>query len=299
MRAHRSEEEASVGRYSLGRVLGQGAMGIVFMAFDKAQRRNVALKTLLPQAKAKHRRALLMEAQLLRQLHHPGILPLLDMGECDNGKPFYTMPLVQGRSLEHYLTEGLLSLRQAVRILTALCDALQHAHNREIIHCDLKSGNVLITPEQETFLIDWGTSASFLAPRMEDGKRRPVYGTPLYIAPEVLAGDPPTPAADMYALGVLLYQCLTGEFPVYDDDIMTLFRKTQQANIVSPSQKAPHLTVPPKLEEICMRLLARSPHQRYSSCFDVYNDLDGWLNSFETPQTPRPRWFAPPTHAMT
>lgn len=297
MRAHQSGEEASHGRYRLGRVLGQGAMGIVFMALDTIQGQHVAYKTLLPQAKAKHRRALMVEAELLRHLHHPGILPLLDMGEQANGKPFYTMPLVQGRSLEHYLNKGLLTLRDAIRVLRSVCDALQHAHNREIIHCDLKAGNILITPRGQSFLIDWGTSASFHAPRLENGKRRPVYGTPLYIAPEVLRGDPPTPAADMYAMGVILYRCLTGSYPFYDEEVMELFKKVCKNPVEPPSQRAPERTIPAELEEICMRLLSPSPHQRYSSFYGIYNELDSWLEPIQPHHTPRPNWLAHPEPA--
>ena len=203
------------GRYRIDRELGEGGMATVYLADDLRHERKVALKVLKPElAAVVGADRFLAEIKTTANLQHPHILPLFDSGEADSFL-FYVMPYVEGESLREKLNrEQQLPVDEAIRIATAVAQALQHAHDREVIHRDIKPGNILIQDGQPVvadFGIALAVGAGGGARMTETGLS---VGTPYYMSPEQATGDQYVgPASDIYALGAVLYEMLVGEPP--------------------------------------------------------------------------------------
>ncbi len=210
-----------IGPYRIGRLLGQGGMGVVYLATrtDDFEQR-VALKLVDPG----HRRAEILdrffqERQILADLQHPNIARLLDGGTAGDASPYLAMEYVEGEPIDRYCTEHELTIGQRLEIFLKVCDAVHFAHRNLVVHRDLKPGNILVTPDGEPKLLDFG-----IAKILEPGSRRsegwdlatmPGYHpmTPAYASPEQFAGRPITTVSDVYSLGVLLYQLISGQLP--------------------------------------------------------------------------------------
>ncbi|TNE48223.1 MAG: hypothetical protein EP343_16555 [Deltaproteobacteria bacterium] len=274
------------GRYRKGDVLGQGGLGIVVEAEDRVLGRKVASKSLLhgknasPQIMA----SFLQEARVTGFLEHPNIMPIYDMGEEKDGTPFYTMRLLPPKDLSDILKEGDTSLMQLVRILQQVCMGLEYAHSQGVVHRDIKPANILLGQFGEVVIADWGvakvlshewvgTSPEGLLP---SGTGR-LKGTPAFMAPEQIKEGLISPFVDQYAVGVMLYQILTGALPFFDDNVYTVLFQICSMEPVRPSQRAPERVIPEELEDICLTMLAKSPHERYSSCREVYEKLEEFL----------------------
>jgi serine/threonine protein kinase len=216
-------------RYRFERLLGRGGMGSVYRARDLAQNREVAIKVIraeLIRDAAAHER-LRREAQTLARLHHPSIVTVYDYGTLADRSPFLVMELVKGHDLRHELvSEGRLEPARVCRILSAICDAMAAAHGDGVLHCDLKPENVLLPDDGvEAKVLDFGVARAIGAEtgerskRAGDGRSRPVIveepivGTPAYMAPEQLRGDPPDARTDVFSLGVIAYEMLVGDLP--------------------------------------------------------------------------------------
>ena len=242
------------GRYQLVRRIGRGGMSEVWCGHDEVLDRPVAVKVLAPgmEVPADLVRA---EARSAARLAHPNVAGVHDYGTSAD-QPYIVMELVEGRTLGEHLTAGPLDWRISVRICAEVAAALAAAHAEHIVHRDIKPGNVMLTPSGAKVL-DFGISAAVGAADPEpDGL---VMGTPAYVAPERFAGHPATPATDMFALGTLLYQCLSGRLPWA---ALSPTELVEAARRLDPLPLPELGGLPPEVVDLCSRCLAKDPAER-------------------------------------
>jgi TolB-like protein len=195
-----------VGRFEIVREIGRGGFGVVYEAKDVELGRTVALKAVLPTAAPNVREdRLLREAEAAARLSHPNIVTVHDVGRCDAG-PYLVLELLHGQNLARRLDQGALPLREALRIAVKVAKGLAHAHAEGVVHRDLTPGNVFLCDDGQVKVLDFGMAHAF-------GRRKLDGGTRYYMAPEQLAGAPEDERTDVFALGVVLYQMLSGELP--------------------------------------------------------------------------------------
>ncbi|MBI5305844.1 MAG: protein kinase [Chloroflexi bacterium] len=262
-------------RYRLDAELGRGGMGIVYRARDCHLDRDIAFKIInLDATGHSTREQFLREAQITAQLHHPNIVAVYETGAVDAGAPepapFIAMELVRGKELD--ALRGL-SFAQSMDIARQICNALEYAHAQGLVHRDLKPGNVLVEKRgyrHVAKLVDFGLA------RPRDAANLPpehsIAGTIYYVAPELITGAPATVRSDLYALGVLLYEMVTGRVPFSDFDVQAIFEQHLKESVVPPSQTRPD--VPLILESLILRLLAKDPQDRYASARQVGRVLE-------------------------
>jgi serine/threonine-protein kinase len=259
------------GRYRVTKLLGRGGMSAVWLARDDVLDRDVAVKMLhvrrLESAEAVERFE--REARTLAGLAHPGIVTVIDRGD-DHGRPFIVFEHVRGQDLRERIEErGHLELDDALAIGEQVADALAYAHARGVIHRDVKPANVLLTPEGQAKLTDFGIARVLEAPDLTSDGR--VLGTGDYLAPEQAAGEAIDARADVYALGVLLFHALTGDVPYHAESFLETARLHQTAPIPSICELRPDL--PPRLDEIVRKALAKRPEDRYQDCGELRDEL--------------------------
>ncbi len=266
-------------RYLLGAELGRGGMGAVYRSRDTLLDREVAIKLLTSGGPGGEPRAhLLREAQVIAKLNHPNIVQVHDAGQLD-GTPFIVMELVEGDSLHQRRPTA---LDEILSIARQICAALEHAHAHGIIHRDLKPENVLISLDGIAKLTDLGLARS--------GASRPstpaaIGGTVFYLAPELALGQASDGRADLYALGVMLYELATGQLPFTGDNPMSVISQHLQAPVVPPSTYRPDL--PPALEAIILKLVAKSPDDRFASAREAGEALAGIAVQLQSPKERR------------
>jgi serine/threonine-protein kinase len=257
--------------------LGRGGMGVVYKARQSGLNRVVALKTLraggraTPPELARFR----AEAEAVARLRHPNVVQIYDIGEHD-GVPFLCLELVEGGSLATELARAPRSPREAARLLEALARAVHHAHEQGIVHRDLKPANVLLAADGTPKLTDFGL-AKLLDSVCGQTQSEVVLGTPAYMAPEQAAGQSKQvgPAADVYALGAILYECLTGRPPFRGDDRLELLLQVLEREPDAP--RLHNRGVEPALEAICLKCLEKAPADRYPSAQALAEDLAAYL----------------------
>jgi len=259
--------------YEILGVLGRGGMGVVYKARHSALHRLVALKMILnsdhadPLELARFR----AEADALAQLQHPNIIQIFEVGECA-GRPFLALEYLEGGSLAAKLAESPLPPPEAARLVETLAHAIHAAHLRHIIHRDLKPANVLLTADGAPKITDFG-----LAKRLDAGpgltRTNAVMGTPSYMAPEQASGKTAEigPAADVYALGALLYEALTGRPPFHGPTSLDTLHQVLVSDPVAPRRLQPR--TPRDLETVCLKCLEKQPGRRYASASDLAEDL--------------------------
>jgi len=270
--------------------LGRGGMGVVYRAWHLRLDRAVALKMLLAGAYARptDRERFMREAQAVAGLKHPNIVHVYDVGEVA-GRPYFTMELVDGGSLGGRIDGIPQPARQAAALVATLADAVGAAHHCGIVHRDLKPGNILLTAAGTPMITDFG-----LARRLEgDGDLTLIglpVGTPSYMAPEQARGDKAAigPATDLYALGAILYELLTGRPPFRGESATATLRLVMADDPVPPSRLNPR--APRDLETICLKCLEKDPRQRYPSAAALAEDLRRFLRS-EPVAARRTGWF--------
>ncbi len=263
------------GDYELLGEIARGGMGIVFRARQVRLNRPVALKVVLSGSFADEAeiRRFYQEAEVAAGLDHPGIVPVFEFGE-HQGKPFFSMGLVEGRSLAQAIAGGPLPARLAAEIVRQVAEAVRYAHERGVVHRDLKPANVLLDADGRPRVTDFG-----LAKRMASDSQLTatgqVMGTPSFMAPEQAQGEAVGPPADVYALGAILYAILTGRPPFQAaNPIETL------AQVVSEEPAPPrrlNREVDRDLEAICLKALEKAPKHRYATAADLAADLDRFL----------------------
>lgn len=256
--------------------LGRGGMGVVYRARDLSTERIVALKVLqsqhltVPDLVQRFR----SEVRAVSSLDHAHVLPIHEVGEQDS-VPFFSMKLTTGGSLAQRIGSFLTKPREAAQLLTKVARGVQHAHERGILHRDLKPGNILIDAAGEPYVCDFG-----LAKWLEDDRQltmtAAVLGTPHYIAPEQAMGSKAlTTAVDIYSLGAILYELLTGRPPFVGGTVLETLVASQEKTPERPSIYARN--VPPDLETICLKALQTDPGARYPTAAAFADDLDNWL----------------------
>jgi WD40 repeat protein/serine/threonine protein kinase len=293
-------ELPGVAGYQILEELGRGGMGVVYRALHERLNRLVALKMILSGAHAGEadRRRFLQEAEAVAQLHHPNIVQIYDIGEADN-HPFCALELVEGGSLVQYLRGMPQPAEASVRLLEILARTIHFAHERGIVHRDLKPANILLqelrprkSAEETSEAVSSPTSTTLhagLIPKITDfglAKRLDkqdhntwtgeVVGTPSYMAPEQAAGRSrlPTaigPRADVYALGAILYECLTGHPPFKGATALDTVLQVLHEEPVRPARLRPD--IPKDLETICLKCLEKSPSRRYGTALELADDL--------------------------
>jgi len=267
-----------LGKYELLEEIGRGGMGVVYRALDTELRREVALKTVLLGDTVRKEAVdrLLREARTAAGLDHPGIVPIHDMGVID-GIPYFAMTFVRGRRLDRLLREGGISgMRERARIVRDIAQAVAHAHSRKIIHRDLKPANVLVDEAGRVHVMDFG-----LAKRLDEGAKitatGQMLGTPHYMPPEQINGDSALigPPSDVYALGAVLYEALTGRPPYEGASVAEIVGKALQSDPESPRRRDRRIHV--DLETICLKALDKEPGRRYADAGELAVDLDRYL----------------------
>jgi serine/threonine protein kinase len=249
-----------LGRYRVDHVLGSGGMALVYRARDDELDRPVAIKVLADNLAADEafRKRFLREARLAAQLAHPNVVQVYDSGEAD-GRPYIVMEYVDGQTLAELLSRrGRLPPAEAVELALQVCAGLEHAHRAGLIHRDIKPQNVLIRDDGTVKIVDFGIARSAQGTQLtETGS---VLGTAAYLAPEQAAGEEVTLAADVYALGVVLYEMLTGRTPHTAESLTQFVARGHEQPIAALRELAPE--VPEALEDVVMRSLARIPQYR-------------------------------------
>ena len=258
---------AEVIGYRTEAVIGRGGMGVVYRAQDVRLRRTVALKVMAPELALDEsfRERFMRETELATSLEHPNVVPIHDAGEAD-GHLYLVMRCVEGTDLRALLrAEGALAPDRALAIIRQVAGALDAAHARGLVHRDVKPSNVLLDANEHVYLADFGLTRR-LSEKPKLGESASL-GTPAYLAPEQIEGRPVDGRADVYALGCLLFECLTGEPPFSGDSRLAVAWAHLEEDPPSASERNPQL--PQEIDPVVRKAMAKEPEERHATCFDL------------------------------
>ncbi|MGM9486426.1 protein kinase domain-containing protein [Ideonella sp. YS5] len=266
-----------VGRYALKAVLGEGGLGTVYAAWDPLLSRAVAVKTLRLHADTQALGTLddliLNEARAAARLSHPHIVTVFDAGPSDQGI-YIAMEPLRGRDLRHMLHEGWRpSPIEAAQIVRRVADALAYAHGKGVVHCDIKPANIFMVGKRSPKVLDFGIAR--IAHREAPSVEGPVAGSPYYLAPEQLRGEAIDRRCDVYSLGVVLYELLTGQRPFTGQTLEQIHDAV--LNAPTPLARQANPKVPAALAAIVARAMSREPSDRYPSARHLSVELRQWL----------------------
>src|SRR5215510_5491299 len=273
--ARRSTERAPIyyGRYELLSELGRGTSGVVYKAFDPKLDRLVAMKILRPELVSLEESGVgfgqrfHQEAVAAGRLTHPAIVAVHDVGEAE-GRPFMVMEYIEGGTLADLLLGGRpLPMTEAVGIVVQVCAALDYAHRHGVVHRDIKPRNILVGPGV-TKVTDFGTARILGASHTQTGT---MLGTPAYMSPEMVRGLATDPRSDLFSVGVVLYEALTGVNPFSAADLAAVLYRI--VNTDAPSLRHHNPALPPGLDRVLRRVLAREPEARYATATDLAEAL--------------------------
>jgi serine/threonine-protein kinase len=274
---------ADVGGYELGELLGRGGMGEVIAAHDPRIEREVALKRMRGGASvsADAVARFIREAKIQARLDHPAIVPVHELGHDDDGLPYFTMKRLTGTTLHARLHAGG-PIQPLLRAFADVCFAVELAHSRTVVHRDLKPSNIMLGDYGEVYVLDWGVARVIgaqpaqptnlpLDSSVPDGTATgALLGTPGYMAPEQMRGEPVEPAADVYALGAIAYRCLTGRTPFKGRDLSELVYQVVHAAPVRPSALG---RVPRSIEDVLAIAMAKDQRRRFASALSFAQAL--------------------------
>jgi serine/threonine protein kinase/Tfp pilus assembly protein PilF len=267
-----------VGNYEILEEIGRGGMGVIYRARQRHSRRIVALKRIVSyQADSRETlKRFRREAEAAASLDHPNILPIYEVGQGEDGLPFFSMKYASGGSLQKAGPALRGESRECVRLIAKVARAVQYAHEHGVLHRDLKPGNILLDSHSEPFVTDFGL-AKWLDTRTDLTRTLTIFGTPGYIAPEQAKGPAAklTPAADLYSLGAILFDLFTGRPPFLGEHALAVIQQATEKPAPKLRSLVPALDR--DLETICARCLEREPQARYPSAGDLAVDLERWL----------------------
>ncbi|QEH36904.1 Serine/threonine-protein kinase PknD [Aquisphaera giovannonii] len=311
-------------RFRVIRPHARGGLGAVFVALDSELNREVALKQILddyaddPTSRARF----LVEAEITGGLEHPGIVPVYGLGTYADGRPFYAMRFVQGDSLKEAIAafhadeprrrdpgRHSLELRKLLRRFIDVCNAIDYAHSRGVLHRDIKPGNVIVGRHGETLVVDWGlakpigrgpdgegTGEECLVPSSASGSAETlpgsVVGTPAFMGPEQASGDLDRlgPASDVFGLGATLFCLLTGRPPIEGDSVAAMLRAARAAEFPAPRRIDP--AIDRALEAVCLKAMAARPEDRYPTPRALAEDVERWMADSPVTAYREPAWQA-------
>jgi serine/threonine protein kinase/tetratricopeptide (TPR) repeat protein len=273
------DQQWRLGNYEILEEIGHGAMGVIYRARQRHSRRIVAVKRVLTydtesrEALVRFRR----EAEAAASLDHPNILPIYEVSETEHGLPFFSMKFATGGSLRDLAASLRHEPRECVRLMAKVARATQYAHRQGILHRDLKPGNILLDSRGEPLVSDFGL-AKWLDTKTDLTATLTAFGTPGYIAPEQAgAASNLTPAADIYSLGAILFELLSGRPPFVGANALSVIR--QATETPAPKLRSLDPSLDRDLETICAHCLERDPKARYHSAEDLTADLERWLDT--------------------
>ncbi len=249
-----------IGRYEVIDEMGQGGQGVIFLAHDPYMQRQVVVKVLMfDHAHDEIQREFFQhEAEIIASLEHPFIVPVYDFG-WHGAQPYIVMRYMAGSSLADLLRQKALRTRDYAAAMTRICEALDVAHARGIIHRDIKPQNILFDTSRQAFLADFGLAKSL---QMTENASKWLVGTPAYMSPEQVQDHPLDGRSDVYALGVMLYEFLTGQLPFGGENSEMLSAHLHEQ---VPSVLAYAADLPPVWQEIINKAMSKSPDERYAS----------------------------------
>ena len=275
----------SIGRYQITGNLGYGAMGAVYKAFDPLIKRQLAIKTVrldIPRTSPQYRSFLdrfQYEAQISGNLHHPGIVTLFDLGE-ENGDPFFAMEFVDGRTIADVLADGTrFKPEKVIGLVSQVAAALDYAHSRGVVHRDIKPANLILYDDDKVKVTDFGIAKLQDADITHSGA---LLGTPSYMSPEQAMGEKLDGRSDIFSLGVVAFEMLSGQQPFPGPNVTSILYKLVHTDPIEPPGLELLGLVPQKWREVFQKVLSKKPENRYQTASSFVQDLEYCLGSWFT-----------------
>jgi len=304
----RKPENKTARRLVIGSQFEEGGMSVLMEAIDTNLMRRMAMKILRDDKKTDEYELsrMVIESQITAQLDHPNIIPIYELGIDKKKRLFFTMKKVQGKALYELIDEENLSSRtdkdifQLIQIMLKVCDAVSYAHSKGVLHRDLKPDNIMVGNFGQVYLMDWGIAhlkgsgkpsiADMVLPEIKKRKsysireeeQGNVLGTPCYMAPEQAHGnvDAIDERSDVFSLGAILYEILTGTFPIPGDSLRDMVINARKCEIEPPDERV-DFPLPLGLVKITMKAMSKDPADRYQSVEELKNDLEDFLEGSE------------------